>query len=74
MLYSTSYMHLVVLIALMILMIAVISAIIMTIRDHSLGLSDKVLWALALVLLPIIGLIIWLVMRGRRRALARKGV
>lgn len=67
MLQTTSYVHPVVLVFIAVYAIAVLWAIVVTVRDRQLKPSDKVAWIGALVILPAVGFIAWLIVRLTRR-------
>jgi drug/metabolite transporter (DMT)-like permease len=64
---TTSYAHPAILAVLVVYAIAVLWAVIVTIRDRRIRRSDKVVWAGALVILPAVGLVAWLILRLVRR-------
>lgn len=65
-----SPVHLIVLLAIAAAYLASIWAIVVTVRDRRYPVSEKIIWCLELILFPLLGLIVWLVARAFRRALA----
>lgn len=59
MLVATSTTHLWVLIAVVLLALAVIAAVIATIRTRSMTQTTKIVWVLVLALVPVLGLLLW---------------
>ena len=65
-----SYMHLVVLLVAIACVAAAIWALIDVIRSGATRGADRVLWCLAVILIPIAGVVAWLLV-GRRPSHAR---
>lgn len=66
MIETTSYWHVLVLVVVLAINAAVIWAIVITIRDRKLTAVAKFGWVIDLVLLPVIGLLVWAVVRMAR--------
>ena len=62
-----SFLHVVVLIPLLVSLVGVIWALVLTWNDTTMRTPDKVSWSVALIVLPIIGLVVWLVVSMARR-------
>lgn len=67
MLTAFSVLHLVVMIVALAYLVVSIWAIIKTIRDGTLRTSDKVIWVAALVIVPLVTLVVWLVVQALKR-------
>lgn len=65
---SVSPVHLLVLLASAVALAAAILAIVVTIRSRSLSRTQKIVWTILLIVLPVAGLIAWGIVR-----LARSG-
>lgn len=57
---------------LIVVVLAMISVFIDLARDHDLGTGVKVIWMIAVILLPIVGLLAYIAVRGRGMS-ARSG-
>ncbi len=71
---SFSPIHLVVLLAAIVYVVAIIWAIVTTVKDGRLRTGDKVTWIVALIIAPVVALGTWLTVRAirnrRRKALS----
>lgn len=67
MLQTTSYSHLIVLIIAVAFLAAVIWAVVVTLKDKRLRVAEKALWAVVLVLVPVVGFGLWLFDRALKR-------
>ena len=59
-------LHLVVLLVGLVELVAKIWAIVITITDSRIRIRDKVVWVGVLILVPLLGLIIWLFIRAAK--------
>lgn len=66
MLNITSPVHVTVLAAAIALLVAIIWALVLTLASRALTASAKVVWAILLIGLPVIGLALWLFVRPTR--------
>jgi Na+/pantothenate symporter len=64
---SFSYTHLIVLAICVVLVVAVVWAVVTTLRDTSVRTADKVVWTIVLIVFPAIGLALWLIARIVKR-------
>lgn len=69
--YEFSPLHLVVVITVVAAYAASIWAVVVTITDRRYGTGEKVIWVAELLIVPVLGLVVWLIARAfRRRAAA----
>lgn len=66
--YVTSYTHLIVLILALLFVIAAIWAVFITINDPHYRVVDKVVWTIALICIPVVGLALWSTTRVVKRS------
>ena len=66
--YVTSYTHLIVLIVALLFVIAAIWAAFITINDPHYRVADKVVWTIALICIPVVGLVLWSTTRAVKRS------
>ena len=72
MLQVITYTHPLVLAAALALLIAVVWAVLVTLRDGRIRTADKVVWTIVLIAFPVIGLALWIInrrLRSRRESL-----
>lgn len=67
MLQSFSPVHAIILALSLVVFAAVIWAIVITLADKTLDVSMKIVWTILLFFIPIIGLLLWLIVRPARR-------
>jgi uncharacterized RDD family membrane protein YckC len=67
MLTNSSYVHLIIFAIAVALLVVVVWAVVVTIRDKSTGTPDKVVWTILLLALPVIGLGLWVIARFVKR-------
>ena len=68
--YEFSPLHLVVVIAVVAAYAASIWAVVVTIIDRRYGTGEKVIWVAELLIVPVLGLVVWLIARAFRRRTA----
>jgi len=56
---SFSKHHILVLVVVLALLVAVVLSLIHMFRDTSIPVAEKVVWAVILILFPVLGLVIW---------------
>jgi predicted lysophospholipase L1 biosynthesis ABC-type transport system permease subunit len=71
--YVTSYTHLIVLIVALLFTIAAIWAVLITINDTHYRVADKVVWTIALICIPVVGLVLWSTTRVLKRSRVEHG-
>ncbi|OIH92347.1 PLDc N-terminal domain-containing protein [Curtobacterium sp. MCBA15_001] len=71
MLETTNYSHVWVLLATVVVAVPAVLAIISTLRSHMLRLGRKAIWTV-LLLVPVIGVIAWLIVRPTGFAFTRQ--
>jgi len=71
--HATSYTHVIVLIVALLFIIAAIWAVFITINDTHYRVADKVVWTIALICIPVVGLVLWSTTRVVKRSRVESG-
>jgi len=62
-----SPIHLIIAVTLLAFYVASIWAIVVTVTDTDYGTAEKVIWVAELLIIPLLGLVVWLIARALRR-------